>query len=460
MDSITVKNYRCFGEKQTAILAPITLLVGENSTGKTSLMAMVRALWDASIDERVPNFKEEPYDLGSFDEIIHRTGGRGSIEEHFTAGFGINDQHEMTYDVEIEFGSQQAAPVPIRRRISRGSYWIDQSFDDHGGYCIIAGSQNGKWSYNPSDVDKSLLEHAPINVILNHARLLMAFHRARDENISRASTFDSIEDSPEMSEEDYSRLVDLLHMFPYRRHYRGNPNSSERPFASAPTRSQPRRTYNPARVVPDAEGDYAPMYLAWLALHEPKIWEKIKGQLEEFGRLSGLFNDIRVRRLGTTAADPFQVQVRKFDGRRKGPFRNLVDVGYGVSQALPLIVELLRDDSSEMLLLQQPEVHLHPSAAAALGTLFGTFVTKSRARERRLLVETHSDAIIDRVRISVREGLAGIRPEDVSILYFERRDLGVEIHSLSIDQQGNLLGTPPGYRRFFMEESRRFFGIE
>ena len=45
MDKITLKNYRCFREKQTIRLAPLTLLVGENSTGKTSFMAMIRALW-------------------------------------------------------------------------------------------------------------------------------------------------------------------------------------------------------------------------------------------------------------------------------------------------------------------------------------------------------------------------------------------------------------------------------
>ena len=44
MDKITLKNYRCFREEQTARLAPLTLLVGENSTGKTSFLAMIRAL--------------------------------------------------------------------------------------------------------------------------------------------------------------------------------------------------------------------------------------------------------------------------------------------------------------------------------------------------------------------------------------------------------------------------------
>ena len=73
MDSISLQNYRCFGsEEQTARLAPLTLLVGPNSTGKTSFLALIRALWDVAFREVVPNFREEPFDLGSFEEIVYR----------------------------------------------------------------------------------------------------------------------------------------------------------------------------------------------------------------------------------------------------------------------------------------------------------------------------------------------------------------------------------------------------
>ena len=77
MDQITLKNFRCFREEQTARLAPLTLLVGENSAGKTSFMAMIRALWDAHVGLQTPDFKEDPYDLGSFDEIAHHRGAGG-----------------------------------------------------------------------------------------------------------------------------------------------------------------------------------------------------------------------------------------------------------------------------------------------------------------------------------------------------------------------------------------------
>ena len=145
------------------------------------------------------------------------------------------------------------------------------------------------------------------------------------------------------------------------------------------------------------------------------------------------------------------MQVRKSGKRIKGPQRNLIDVGYGVSQVLPVVTELLRTDAPSVFLLQQPEVHLHPSAQAALGSLF----CQIAGPKRQLVVETHSDHLLSRVRMDVRDGEGNLKPEDVSILFFERRDLDVHIHSLRIDDEGNILDAPPGYRRFFMEETTR-----
>ena len=96
----------------------------------------------------------------------------------------------------------------------------------------------------------------------------------------------------------------------------------------------------------------------------------------------------------TDDAAPFQIHVRKFGKILKGNRRNLIDVGYGVSQVLPLLTEMLRPNAPSMFLLQQPEVHLHPSAQAALGSLFCSIA----GPDRQLVVETHSDYIIDRVR--------------------------------------------------------------
>lgn len=214
---------------------------------------------------------------------------------------------------------------------------------------------------------------------------------------------------------------------------------------------KPRRTYDPSMPAPDPEGDYVPMYLFSLYFQGREEWTVVKEGVENFGKDAGLFDEISIKLLGKRGSEPFQVQVRKFEGKLKGPWRNLIDVGYGVSQALPVITEMLRDEKQSMFLLQQPEVHLHPSAQAALGSLF----CQVAGTERQLVVETHSDHLIDRVRMDVRDGGSGLGPDDVSILYFERGDLDVNIHSLQIDEDGNIVGAPDGYRSFFMEETAR-----
>ena len=226
-------------------------------------------------------------------------------------------------------------------------------------------------------------------------------------------------------------------------------------YASAPVRARPRRTYDPARALSDPEGDYVPMYLANMFFRDKKRWTDLKCALEDFGQSSGLFDEIGIRQLGKRESEPFQLQIRKYGDRLKGPSRNVIDVGYGVSQVLPVITELLRRDAPSMFLLQQPEVHLHPSAQAALGSLF----CRTASPERQLIVETHSDHMLDRVRMDIRDGQGNLRPEDVSILFFERSELDVHIHSLGLDKKGNVLGVPQGYRRFFMEEMQRSLGL-
>lgn len=67
-------------------------------------------------------------------------------------------------------------------------------------------------------------------------------------------------------------------------------------------------------------------------------------------------------------------------------------------------------------------------------------------RGNRFLIETHSDYMVDRARIAVREGR--ISGDDVSILYFEPDGTAVRIHSLSVDRNGNLGDAPPGNRDF------------
>ena len=188
----------------------------------------------------------------------------------------------------------------------------------------------------------------------------------------------------------------------------------------APLRSKPKRTYDPIRETESADGEHVPMLMMRLDRTDKDNWSSLHDDLVEFGRESGLFADIKVRRHGRQMSDPFQLQVKV----RSGSHANIMDVGYGVSQSLPILVDV-RSKKNCSFLLQQPEVHLHPRAQAELA---GLFVQSFRKRGNRFLIETHSDYIIDRVRILVRKRT--IKADDVSILYFEPKGNAVTIHSM------------------------------
>ena len=194
------------------------------------------------------------------------------------------------------------------------------------------------------------------------------------------------------------------------------------------------------------------MYLMQIKATHKENWEVLKKQLVEFGKNSGLFQNIDVKNLERSLGAPFQL---KFTIR--GPNVNIADVGYGVSQILPILVHILKSNPHDMhfSLLQQPEVHLHPKAQAEFSSLLAQLASK---RNRSFIIETHSDYMIDRARVDIMRG--NIRPEDVSLIYFEPKGRVVKVHNISFDKMANLIGAPTNYREFFLKESKRLMGFK
>lgn len=453
MDSITIENFRCFGARQTVPLAPLTLLVGPNSTGKTSFMALVRALWDVAFHSAIPNFVEDPYNLGSFQDIVHRRHpGETQIEE-FSAGFqySSHEAEQEPVSFSVTFENRTGTPYPTRRVVSQNDLRFEVHLDTDDAYGYKLNWDGGEWSQK-SDANRSGrfgvglgLLPLPVAIWESTYTLSPVESEPIDDNnlvIQRVRR----EGLPDV--QSIERMV-----FNF-----WNPDGrSNRPFASAPIRSRPRRTYDPIRVSQDPEGEYIPSYLASLSRRHPQEWDRIKGALESFGRDSELFEEISIRPLGNTDGDPFQLLIRLPGEDGKTYLRNLVDVGYGVSQSLPVLTELLSDNAPATYLLQQPEVHLHPIAQAALGSLFCRLVSN----DMRLMVETHSDYLLDRIRSDVRDlgDQSSLKPQDVMILYFERSGSDVRIHPIGIDDNGNVRAAPDSYGDFFMSEARRTLGL-
>ena len=135
---------------------------------------------------------------------------------------------------------------------------------------------------------------------------------------------------------------------------------------------------------------------------------------------------------------------------------NFKDVGCGISQILPIIVQSLMINDESLIVLEQPEVHLHPRTQAELADFF----VENASINNRFLIETHSDYLIERIRYHVAKG--DLKSNDVLIYYIEpdpatksSRPIEVEINSM-----GQYRNLPKGYiTNFRLKETKNMTNI-
>ncbi|ARU27069.1 AAA family ATPase [Cellvibrio sp. PSBB006] len=117
---------------------------------------------------------------------------------------------------------------------------------------------------------------------------------------------------------------------------------------------------------------------------------------------------------------------------------NISDAGFGLSQILPILIANVAAKNGSTLLINQPEVHLHPSCQAQLANYFS-----KESQSKNFIIETHSEYLINRFRILVQRG--DIKEEDISIVYIDRDKSGAKIHNIDILQSGSLRGAPKSF---------------
>lgn len=447
MDTISIRNVRRFIEPYTARIAPITLLVGENSTGKTTFLAVFRLAWDIFFGSKAPDFNDEPFFLGGYDQIANYRGGRGGRAKFFHVQCTIslekhpNERSSPNVPRQIQLSSTfvQGGSQPILQTASfvASPYRLVANFDGDGKiYAIDIDTPSWKGTVDAEEFPRYFIsDYSGLTRIWPE----FLYYLFRIRTFGRPG-----KKKKTISSGDLQRLEELF-TFAQAKH-------PDRPYAIAPIRTKPARTYDPVKDTPSSEGGHVPMVLAKSYFDTKTDWRALKESLDKFGQSSGLFDEIGVKRLGRTGSDPFQLQIKI-----SGPSQNLIDVGYGVSQVLPILVDTIRGKENQTFLLQQPEVHLHPRGQAELGSFICTLAKKHK---QRFIIETHSDYIIDRIRADLREKRNGLSPDDVSILFFERDDGQIHIHNIMIDAEGNVVDAPEPYRQFFLEEERRFFGLQ
>ncbi|MFC7497071.1 MULTISPECIES: DUF3696 domain-containing protein [unclassified Nocardioides] len=146
------------------------------------------------------------------------------------------------------------------------------------------------------------------------------------------------------------------------------------------------------------------------------------------------------------------VAISLFDSR-SGVNVTPADVGFGISQVLPIVVELLsRRDS--VVAIEQPETHLHPRLQARLADLF-IDTTQEGGQGNQLIVETHSEHLMLRVQRRIREG--SLDPRNVSVVYVDQNTHGeTTVKPLRLNDQGDFLDEWP--HGFFDERLDELFG--
>ena len=414
VSGVSLTDVRTFAGEQRVQLSKVNLLVGENSVGKTTLLGCVNGLARLAslegLDDRVNCFGQAPFDMVSF-ETIARSGCTsflvgleldGGPWREFAVEFargpgGSLSERRLTL-VLAGIGSGSGATLRIcRESVRGGERWIfnGPGFEFRLDQADVSDRQFTTWLSR--SIRYGLLPFGG-NTTLFRKRVLDATDR------------------------DFAEYGKFVNFF---RHRFLIPRTPFDVKSIEPRGLERRRSY---RVNPLQEPDL-PLDLDALA---------------NAGRELGLFNRIELHEIG----EKFEVLIDV-----SGSLHNIFDVGYGVSSLLPFLNALVSAAPETLFLLQQPEVHLHPSAQAQL---VRTIAKSGHA----FIVETHSDHVIDWLRILVKEG--ELDHSDVAIIYFETTPDDVSasrLHQITLDGRANLAGQPRGYREFFSDETARLLGL-
>ncbi|KJU83665.1 hypothetical protein MBAV_004141, partial [Candidatus Magnetobacterium bavaricum] len=173
--------------------------------------------------------------------------------------------------------------------------------------------------------------------------------------------------------------------------------------------------------------------------------------IKEYGKESGLFKDIEINSFGDNPASPFELKIVSEDKSL-----NICNVGYGVSQSLPILLELFAREKNTWYAIQQPEVHLHPRAQAALGDVFFNLALQEK---KRFFIETHSDFIVDRFRLNVNKNKDS--EVESQVIFFEQKDGVNTAHPIEILPNGKYQdGMPESFYSFFVKEDLSILGLQ
>lgn len=437
MRLLYVDNFRGFAH-QFIPLKEVNFFLGENSTGKSSILALIN-LFSSPLLWLQQEFNTDEFQLGNYRDIV----SVNAIDSNFfRIGLiecplkQIQEKIPAVFAFLMEFHEKDGIPSISKYCYINKTNAVQILFTNNGIKYKINSIEYSKepdkkmmqifQSWIATKVNESDFKKLKVPTSLRFRTPLPIIANLIEEEIKIKKKCDKIS--------LYLRMPDFAHNFTW----------------IAPLRSKPKRTYDQYKFVFSPEGDHAPYLVRkFLENNRSKQAVKFHNFIQHYGKKSGLLKDIGIKKLGSHSASPFQLNIILEDK----PL-NISNVGYGVSQSLPILVELFARPKNSWFAIQQPEVHLHPRAQAILGDIFCDLALREK---KRFFIETHSDFIIDRFRSKVRQCK---EPLDSQVIFFEQINGLNKAHPIKIQSDGKYADDQPeSFRLFFIKEELSVLGI-
>lgn len=425
MKILYLDNFRGF-ESTFLSFEDVNFFVGENSTGKTSILKLIGIISSPGF-WNYQYFNNNEISFDSFSEIITIN----SPKQFFDVGVFENTEDNNFSAIKLRFIEKDNSPVIKEICLFNNDINIQATIEgdflkyrfEFSKTEIITEDVFKIWIKNNGLNDRHFfrneIDFLGIRSILFHLQSLVKNQvlKSSGENILLKIAIPSF-------------LSDLAW--------------------TAPVRPKPLKTYDSYSLSFTSEGTHTPYVLKEI-LSENNDEFGVRHILTKFGLDSGLFDSIDINKLGDglKKSDPFEILITL-----NGKSLNITNVGYGISQILPLLIEIIARPKDTWFAIQQPEIHLHPRAQAALGD----FLFKSRTVDsQKFIIETHSDYTIDRYRIRINKAFTKsdckIEDSKSQVVFFMRNEKGNFLQTIKINPDGSYANEQPSeFRDFFIKE--------
>ncbi len=222
-----------------------------------------------------------------------------------------------------------------------------------------------------------------------------------------------------------------------------------------PFRAMPERYYQRTGDIPSFVGIRGESF-PFLLYNNSQSLDQLNDALSRFN----IDYQVKVSKIAMSDTDLDDLFALRFINKKTGVESSIRDVGFGFSQVLPIIMQSVISNQS-FIIIEQPELHIHPALQTELGDLF--INSSLGEQQNKFLIETHSEHLILRILRRIRETTAGeipehvqpIKPEDICVLYVEPSEKGSIVKEMKVDENGEFLEWWPG--GFFTERAEELF---